>query len=305
MNQLKKYVTSVRVDPDKIEKDFLDFCKSFTMRFIASIFLFKKRKGEVVSGATTFFTILSFGPAVMILISIVGAFLNDNDVAKNHIISMIFSNFPQVDSSILSAVREVVEEQIRSPYVDWHQLVLWFFACLGISTSFIFGINTLSKVDIDGGMIQDDLRSAFFGIFLALFFLALAFLNEKNLVVGLLSEVTQHASTFYYIIELSILPFTILTFGLVYKFSTQIKVSYKDALCGAAVFMMCFFAGKSTYWIYLRYFKEDLIQDYGSFYNLLVAMIWIYFIICSFYLGACYTYVPKIKIFNNKKRRSR
>lgn len=305
MSQLKKYMTSVRVDPDKIEKDFLEFCKSFTMRFIASIFLFKKRKGEVVAGATTFFTILSFGPAVMILISIIGALLNDNDVAKNHIISMIFSNFPQVDSSILNAVKGVVEEQIKSPDVDWHQITLWFFACLGISTSFIFGINTLSKVDIDGGMIQDDLRSAVFGIFLAIFFLAISFLMEKGLIMGMLNEISDYAQYIYYGIELSILPITILTFGLVYKFSAQIKVSYKDALCGAAVFIMCFFIGKSTYWIYLRYFKEDLVQDYGSLYNLLVAMIWVYYIICSFYLGACYTYVPKIKIFDKPKKKRR
>lgn len=298
-------MTAVRIDPDKIERDFLEFCKSFVMRFIASIFLFKKRKGEVVAGATTFFAILSFGPAFLILISIIGAYLNDNDTAKNHIITMIFSNFPEVDASILTAIKGVVEEQIKGPSIDWHQLALWFFACLGISTSFIFGINTLSKVDIDGGMIQDDLRSAIFGIVLALFFLVIAFMMEKSIVIGLISNITTYSKEAYTVIEMLLIPFTIGTFALVYKVSAQIKVTFKDALCGACVFLICFFIGKSTYWIYLKYFKEDLISDYGSFYNLLVAMIWLYFIVCSFYLGACYTYVPKVKIFQNKKRGTR
>ncbi|MGI4993901.1 YihY/virulence factor BrkB family protein [Halobacteriovorax sp. GFR7] len=302
---MKKYMNAVRLDPDKIEKDFLEFCKTFVLRLIASIFLFKKRKGEVLAGATTFFTILSFGPAIMILISIIGAYLGDSDTAKEHIISMIFSNFPQIDTSVLNAIKHLVEEQVKGSFVDWHQLGLWFFACLGISTSFIFGINTLSKVDIDGGMIQDDLRSAIFGVVLALFFLIVSFLMEKNVIVGLLSNLTTHSNELYYLIELLLLPFTITTFALVYKVSAQIKVSYKDALCGACVFVMCFFIGKSTYWVYLKYFKDDLVSDYGSFYNLLVAMIWVYYIICSFYLGACYTYVPKIKIFNGKKRGKR
>ncbi len=296
---------ATRLDPDKIERDFLEFCKAFVMRFIAAIFLFKKRKGEVVAGATTFFTILSFGPAVLILISIIGAYLNDNDVAKNHIISMIFSNFPQVDSSILKGIKGIVEEQLRSQSIDFHQLALWFFACLGISTSFIFGINTLSKVDIDGGMIQDDLKSAVFGIVLALFFLSVSFIMEKEIIVGLLSNITSYATGLYQFIELCLIPFTIITFALVYKLSTQIKVTYKDALCGAAVFVLCFFVGKSTYWVYLRYFQEDLMNDYGSFYNLLVAMIWVYYIICSFYLGACYTYVPNVKLFQARKRGKR
>ncbi|EQC51906.1 YhjD/YihY/BrkB family envelope integrity protein [Bacteriovorax sp. DB6_IX] len=167
MKALKK----IKANPDGVEIAFFEIVKNFLLRLISAMFLFKKRKGEVIAGATTFFTVLSFGPAVLLMISVIGIYVGDNDVAKDHVIATIFESFPKIDPWILKSLKVLIEEQITDHAVKPYQLGLWFFTCLGISTSFVFGINTLSKVDPDGGFFQDDFRSLLFGVFMALFFI--------------------------------------------------------------------------------------------------------------------------------------
>lgn len=288
---------------DILEYFFYEAIKNFITRFVSAIFLFKKRKGEVVAGATTFFTILSFGPALLLMISIIGYYVGDNQVAKEHVIDTMFASFPKIDSSILKSVKLLVEDQINDNSVKLYQIGLWFFACLGISTSFVFGLNTISKVDIDGGFFKDDFKSFLLGGVMALFFLVIFMMFEKKFILSLVEYFLTDGKTMSLIIEVLVWPVAILFFGLFYKYSSQVEVSFKDSMLGGLVFAILFFLGKSSYWIYLKYFKDDLYKDYGNFYNFMVVMIWVYFIVCSFYIGASFTYVSKVKVFVSSKGR--
>ncbi len=290
---------------DAIEKAFFKVIKAFILRLIESLFLFKKRKGEVVSGATTFFAILSFGPAILLLISIIGMYIGDSEAAKEHVIQTLFMSFPKIDPYVLGSLKTLVEEQISTGFISIDQLVLWFFACLGISTSFVFGINILSKVDPDGGFFQDDLRSVIFGIVIAIFFLSLFIVMEREFVFNLFAPLIDSEATMLQIIEALVWPFTIFFLTFFYKFSTQIKVTFNEAFMGALVFMLFFILGKYFYWIYLTYFKEDLLREYGKFYNYMILVIWLYYIVCSFYLGASFTFVGKVKVFGKVKKGSK
>ncbi|WP_034730840.1 YihY/virulence factor BrkB family protein [Bacteriovorax sp. Seq25_V] len=298
-----KILKKMKGESEFFEQYFFNFVKEFITRFLSAIFLFKKRKGEVLAGATTFFTILSFGPAILLIISVIGLYVGDNEIAKEHVITTLFSSFPKIDPSILKSLRMLIEEQISGHSVKLYQVGIWFFACLGISTSFVFGINTLSKVDVDGGFFQDDVKSFIFGVLMALFFLVVFMLFEKQFILTLVETFLTDSDTILKIIEIVVWPFAILFFGLFYKFSAQIEVSLKDALWGGCVFTLLFFLGKSSYWLYLKYFKDDLYRDYGNFYNFMVAMLWVYFIVCSFYIGASFTYVNKVKVFVKAKKK--
>ena len=297
-----KFIKKFKANPDKLESMFFTFMKNFMSRLVSAIFLFKKRKGEVLAGATTFFTVLSFGPATLLMISLIGLYIGDNEVAKNHVIEIIFSSFPKVDPWILKSLKSLVEGQISNS-LQPYQIGIWFFTCLGISTSFVFGINILSKVDPDGGLFQDDLRSLAFGLFIGLFFLIIFIIFERQFILTLVEAFLTDSRTIVTIIEFFVWPFSILFFALFYKLTAQIKVDFKDALWGGLIFSLCFLIGKSSYWIYLKYFKDDLYNDYGNFYNFMVGMIWIYFLVCSFYLGASFTYVSKVKVFSRGKKR--
>ena len=96
-------------------------------------------------------------------------------------------------------------------------------------------------------------------------------------------------------------PVSLFFFALFFKHSTQLKVDMMDALQGAFVFALFFLLGKYFYWIYLNYFKDDLYQEYGKLYHYLVAIIWVYYITSCFYLGASFTFVNKVKIFEARR----
>lgn len=290
---------------DAVEKAFFKALKVFILRLVESMFLFKKRKGEVVSGATTFFAILSFGPAILLLISVIGMYLGDSDSAKDHVINTLFLSFPKIEPYVLGSLKSLVEDQISSQFISIDQLFLWFFACLGISTSFVFGINILSKVDPDGGFFQDDLRSVLFGVVIAIFFLTLFIVMEREFVFSIFEPVISSKETLIKMIEIIVWPLCIAFLTLFYKYSTRLKVSFQDAFQGALVFAIFFLLGKYFYWIYLTYFKEDLLNEYGEFYNYMILVIWLYYIVCSFYLGASFTFVSKVKVFGRVGRASK
>jgi membrane protein len=63
-----------------------------------------------------------------------------------------------------------------------------------------------------------------------------------------------------------------------------------DAILGAGVFVFLFMAGRSFYWVYLHYAEKDLAKSYGNFYTLIVAILWIYYLICSFFFSASVAY---------------
>ncbi len=289
------------LNSDSLEKGFFDFIKTFMMRLLSSLFLFKKRKGEVLAGATTFFAILSFGPATLLLISLIGFYLGDSDSAKDHVIETLFLSFPKLDPFFLKSLQNLAHEQISSQVISFDQLGLWFFACLGISTSVVFGINILSKVDPDGGFFQDDVRSVLFGVVIAIFFFLVFMLLEKDFIINMLDSFIDDSKYIVHTIDFLLWPISLLFFAFFYKYSTQIKVDLFDALQGAFVFAMFFLLGKYFYWIYLTYFKEDLYQEYGKLYHYLVAIIWLYYIVSCFYLGASFTFVNKVDIFEVRK----
>lgn len=298
--EVMKIAKKSKRNHERLEYLFYQVFRDFFLRFISAIFLFKKRKGEIVAGATTFFTILSFGPAILLLISIVGFYIGDNDVAKEHVVETLFANFPKIDQSILSSLKMLVEDQISNHTFKYYQVAVWFFACIGISTSFVFGLNTISKVDIDGGFIQDDLKSLLFGGLIAIFFLVIFMMFEKQFILTLVETFLTDSVTIVKIIEIIVWPIAVVFFAVFYKVTAQVDITIKDALWGGFVFIILFFLGRSSYWIYLNYFKDDLYKDYGNFYNFMVAMLWIYFIVCSFYIGASFSYVQKVKLFTKK-----
>ena len=76
-------------------------------------------------------------------------------------------------------------------------------------------------------------------------------------------------------------------FSIYYSLMSPLKLSLKESFKGALSFVALYMIGKSFYWIYLHYFKADIKQQYGDFHTLIVAVIWAYYIISSFFYGAC------------------
>ncbi|ATH08200.1 hypothetical protein BIY24_09630 [Halobacteriovorax marinus] len=296
----------------KLEKKSYDLTKSVLLRLVQGLVLFKRRKGEVIAGASTFFTLLSFAPALLLFINMVGLIIADNAGARDYVMRVVLESFPKVDSWIYNGIESVVNSQLHDSGLDFLKVAFLIFASMGISTSIVFGINILSKVDPDGGLLEDDLRSFFTGIGITIYMVLLVCVGHKGPVQEILQSFSWGRG-FVILFDNSFISsiLSLLFFSLFYKYCPSIKVATKDAFRGGATFVLCFLIGRSTYWIYVKYFKDDLVADYGQFTNFMIALIWIYFLMSCFYYGASVAYAGKEKIippnikakFKKKKKR--
>lgn len=300
-----KSVAKLNQFGEQLENQSVEIMRMMTLRLFNGLVLFKKRKGEVVAGASTFFTLLSFGPLVLLLISLLGHLFHDTSMARDFVINGIHLSFPKVDPWIMRNIEDLVQAQLGPSGSNLIQILFLAVTCMGVSTTFVFGINTISKVDPDGGLLRDDVKSAVVGLFVAIFLMLLLVLSQRQTLVEYIVEAGIGTGLITTIVESNIFAslVTLGFFTMFYKLSASIEVKYRDAFFGAMTFMICFLLGKSGYWVYLTYFKDDLIAEHGHFYNFIVILLWVYYLMCSLFYGASVAYVGCKKSSRSRKKK--
>ena len=263
-------------------------------RLLDGLFLFKKRKGEMVAGSATFYCMLSFGPVLLLMISLTGYFIGNPVESKEYVLTLVESNVPGLAPWIIESVSKIIDGQLKNPGFNFVNTGLLLYACLGVISSLMFGLNTIAKKQSRGGFLVEDLRSMGIGLVVSTFIFSLLALSNKAFMMSLLNSDSEAVNSFTkFILGGSFLP-ALLSLGFFtafYKLAAPISVRWRDSLTGAAAFVGCFMAGKSFYWVYLLYSKESMTQSYGNFYTLIIAVLWVYFLNCSFFYGAAVSYL--------------
>lgn len=297
-----RQATQVHRFGEECEKKSLKFISVIFNYLLDSVFLFKKRKGEIVAGATTFFLMLSFCPAILLLISMMGYFVGNQELAINTVMSSISILFPDMAPMLIEALRELIVSNLGEFSVtSFFQILFLGYSALAISSSLMFGIYTVSKVDPDRGFFYEDIKSLFAGLFLTFFILTFIGLSEQKIRALIFARFFIVENSIYFKLlssEFLTIIYAFLFFSVFYKWLTPIKVKYKNSSLGAIVFISCVCAGKTFYWIYLYFFGKNLNIEYGGFYSYIIIIFWIYYLICSFFYGACVAYISSIKLFD-------
>jgi membrane protein len=113
------------------------------------------------------------------------------------------------------------------------------------------------------------------------------YVGESLPVPPLLLEAAQ------FLVSLAII--TVL-FGILYKFLPDVKIAWADVWAGAGVTALLFTIGKTLLSLYLA--RSTVGSAYGAAGSLVLLLIWIYYSIQIFFLGAEFTQV-------NARRRGR
>jgi len=89
----------------------------------------------------------------------------------------------------------------------------------------------------------------------------------------------------------SVISFVVITllFALIYKVLPDITVDWQDVLLGAAVTSLLFTVGKLGIGLYLG--KTALASTYGAAGSLVIVLVWVYYSVQVFFLGAAFTHV--------------
>lgn len=89
----------------------------------------------------------------------------------------------------------------------------------------------------------------------------------------------------------SLISFIVITllFALIYKVLPDLTIEWQDVLLGAAVTSMMFTIGKLAIGLYLG--KTALASTYGAAGSLVIVLVWVYYSVQVFFLGAAFTHV--------------
>lgn len=307
MGKVKDKFKNISNLGDKYESHSFKLIAITVHRLLHGFFHFKKRKGELLAGSATFYAILSFCPIILLFISMTGSMMGDINQAKDYVLEVINANFPHLAPWILKSIKTIVENQLSGTSTNAFNIFLLLYSCLGVVTSIMFGLNQISNVETKGGFILEDFKSMVTGIIFSAFILSLFVISNQKLFFALIPldqgpvrDVLKMAFKFSFLPAATSLGF----FTLFYMYSTEIKVRTKDAFLGAVSFVSCFVLGKSFHWIYMKVAKEALSSTYGNFETLIIAVLWVYFLMCSFFFGASVAHSNDKEIYGALKSKT-
>ncbi len=278
--------------------------KRMVNRLLDGFFHFKRRKGEIVAGAATFFSLISFGPILLWMISLAGFLFPTQLEARDFVLNVVKNNMPNLAPWILDSVKNIITTQLEgNTGFSLINFLVLLYSSLGIVTSLFFGVNTISKSESKGGFVIEDIRSMGMGLSVAFFMAGFMVLGHKPLMHRwLLSSYESWNSIINFLVDYNVLPaaFALGFFTMFYQWSTPSRINLKESFYGASSFVGCFAVGKTFYWVYHLYTKDSLGQAYGNFYTLVVAVLWVYFLMCAFFYGASVACVREKELYNGQ-----
>lgn len=279
---------------EDLERKYQETLYVFGKRLLRSFFVFKKNKGEFAAATVTFYILMSFTPLLLVLISAYGHIVGDQMLASKQMFATLEKNFPHLAPWIFKSIQSIIKSQIvENGHFSMVGIGILIYGSLGFSTSLNYGLSQMAKVELKGGKIIEDIRAIFSailcGLFGILFVYITAGINVDSIaghsvvktvyLWGLKKDLWQSIAAVAFLV-------------LYFKSLTPIKIRLADAFKGAASFVLLFFIGKSFFWVYLKVLQEDVIANFGNFYTLVEAVLWIYFIACSFFYSATVAYEP-------------
>lgn len=292
--KFKKKSEAIYDSSEQMENAYYNFIRHAIDRLVQGFFIFKTRKAELLAGASTFFTLMSLSPLLLLVITLYGKLFGDINTAYNTVMLSIKEGMPQLAPWIFKSIQTIIKSQLSKDSLNWVNITLLLYTGAGLSGTIVFAMNNIADIKQRGGWIVETTKSIVSaGFVIAFITISLVFSFQTDLIVSFVKDFPTLVSVVKYssngIIQ-GVLFLTLLTFY--FKFITNKKIRYSDGVFGAVTTLSCFFVSKSFYWIYVHYMKGELQASFGNFYTMIVAVLYIYFVMLSFFYGASVAYAP-------------
>ncbi len=250
-----------------------------------SLLEFLRDECVYLAASISFFAILSIVPLSLLIITLFGYLMGENEALYNFILSGLVNLFPAVTKGITSELKNI----ITFKGISILMLFIYGFISLQLFYSSERAINTIFKIPKK----RHILLSIFWSIFtmtLVIIFLLLSFtvstlpaiLKQYSLrVLGL--EIGFKASIVFKYIAPFIL--VLMTFTAIYVIIPKVKVSWRNAFKGALFVTILWELAK----YFFTWYVGNIIHFgaiYGSLTTFILFLLWIYYSSCIFLLGA-------------------
>lgn len=287
--------------------------------------LFIQRRGANLAAAASFYVIISIVPLFLLMVRLIGFIIGDLGKGEEEIFYYAGTFFPNVAPEVLEKVRAMVAGPLfgdaKFTVINLGLLTLSslsFFNSIwsGLylitnDKSFLsFWRNLKGIIVIGVTIILIALSMTLPGIFLFLVNSA-----QNNFVVQfvwenvpLLRPAVEHFQQYDlsqgFLVKTNILHGIIFVgyFTFLYRWFFSWRVPLFNSFIAALTFVFSLVAGKSFFFVYFNYVRDNLIRNYGDFYTAIVGLMWLYFVMCFFFFGACLCHVMKDEpVYKNLK----
>ncbi len=267
--------------------------KSFASELWAK---YNKHNSLKLGAALAYYTVFSFAPIIIIVISIVGFFFGE-DAIRGEV-------YLELNSLLGDSAALQIQELIENSYVENTSLWTATMGVIGLvlGATAIFGelqdsLNTIWEIKVKPKsniiwFITNRLLS--FGVIITLGFLLLISLVLNAAMVAFGERLIQlfpslsdlFLGTFTMFVSLVITTFL---FALIFKVLPDAKIRWRDVLTGAFFTAVLFAIGKYLIGLYIG--NSNIATTYGAAGSIAVLLIWTYYSSQVLFLGAEFTFV--------------
>ena len=256
--------------------------------------------GTKFSASLAYYTILSIGPILLVIITLMGFFYKKAYITA-HVFDQISQLLGQTESTQLQGMLDSISKQNIGTLFGVIGIFILLFSSTSIFTEIQSSINYIWSVKAKPKRswlkyVTDRLLSFLLVIGMGVLMLITLLLN---VLIDLLSERLHGLMGHSDIILLEgsniALLFVVATFlfMIIYKVLPDAKIHWKDALIGASFTGVLFLIGKFTISYYLG--SSKLLNAYGAAASIILLLSWVYYSAIILYFGAQCTKVYAMK----------
>jgi membrane protein len=295
-----------------------------TTRFIKESFanlyrgalLFYHKKGTTLASSSSFYALITVVPFALLMVRGIGYFLGNLDRTQKYVFLIGSQFFPEVAPQLLMKLQML----IKGPLFAGTNFTLLNFFFLAVTT-----ITFLNSIWMGLYFLTEDksilslwrILKGFVIIGMTLIMLAMIFILPPVIIYIIKFFQTNYLTRFVYdnfeflrpmisyvlqvnlkksywlnsnILHIGIL---IIYFTVLYRWLFSWRIHLHEAFVAALAFSLSVFLGKSLFWVYIYYVRTTLMRNYGDLYTSVMGVIWLFYLMCFFFYGACVCHIYK------------
>jgi len=249
------------------------------------ILAFFKDECFYLAASISYFSILALVPLGLLIITLFGYLIGENQDLYQYTLSRLVNFFPAVTDGITAELRKIITYKSISMVM----LFMYGFISLQLFYSIEHATNVIFKIPKKRHFLISILWSIF-TMTLVIIFLLLSFtvssiasIFKENPISVLGMEISSKAGILLKYITPFILVF--MTFMTIYVIIPRVKVSWRNAFAGALFVTVMWELAKHFFTWYVKH-AVYIGTIYGSLTTFILFLLWVYYSSCIFLLGA-------------------
>jgi membrane protein len=256
-----------------------------------------RQNSSQVASSLAFFSILSLGPLLLILVTMVGVVTNRNTVEGDvyrQLANVVGGNSANLIRDMVQSVNESHSGRLAALVA----VVTLIYSAVNVFQQLQEALNTVWEVDIKPhqGFVRSLKRLLWAAIMLPVMGIVILFtlmVNTALSAIGkFLGSQIPNLNYLHLLQGLSFVMFTLIIaimFAVIYRYLPDVDIDWEDVLTGATVTALLFVIGQFLLSIYLT--RSSVTSTYGAAGTFVVVLLWVYYSAQIFLFGAEFTRV--------------